>query len=278
MPASWTAATTSSAASSGIRLTSGFLLAEGTSAPPLERRRHRIRAHAEDLQPGVVLVVGRDEDPGSIRPVGAVQHFADRLLVLLPLPAVAPVVRTDLVVLEAVGLARLEPLELRLPIDVQEELGHLHAVRGERPLEGVDLVVGALPLGFPRQPLHPLHQHPAVPASVEDRDLAAGGQPVPEPPEVVVPAALLVRWSDGPHLVPARIQLGGEPLDAPALPCGVPALEDEDGPMAALEHLDLKSEHLPLAPLQLHLVVLVSLHPDRKVQLVERKSPGWVHL
>ena len=84
--------------------------------------------------------------------------------------------------------------------------------------------------------------------------------------------ALLVRRADGPHLVAARVELGGEPLDAAALSGRVPALEDEDGAVAALEHADLQSEDLALPPLQLLLVGLVAPHPDGEVHLVERRG------
>ena len=58
--------------------------------------------------------------------------------------------------------------------------------------------------------------------------------------------ALLVGRADGPHLVAARVQSRGEPLDAAALPRRVPALEDEDRALASLEHADLKPEDLML--------------------------------
>src|SRR5262249_42871707 len=108
--------------------------------------------------------------------VGAVEHVADRVLVVLPPFAVAPVVGADLVALEPVGLAVLEALELSLPVDVEEELRHPDAIGRQRPFEGVDLVVSALPLRLPLPP--PPRPPPPPPPPPAGR----GGGRRPRPP------------------------------------------------------------------------------------------------
>ena len=77
----------------------------------------------------------------------------------------------------------LQPLVLRLLGDVEEELDDGRAVVALLRLELVDLVIGAAPFGLGGEALDPLDQDAAVPAAVEDRDLAGAGQPLPEAPE-----------------------------------------------------------------------------------------------
>src|SRR3546814_9615667 len=78
--------------------------------------------------------------------------------------------------------------------------------------------------------LHRFHQNPAVPAPVEDVDVASGGQPGPEPPEIVAVLFLGWRRAGRPDLEIARVHLGGGAADDSALARRVPALQHHDRP------------------------------------------------
>src|SRR3954449_4215040 len=67
---------------------------------------------AQDLDPGPALVLGLDQGPGRVGRAGPVDHVVDRVLVLVPLLAVAPVLGRDLEPLELDLLALLEAAEL----------------------------------------------------------------------------------------------------------------------------------------------------------------------
>lgn len=91
-----------------------------------------------------------------------------------------------------------------------------------------DIYYGTTFGGLPRETLDTLDQHAAVPAAVEDRDLASGRQARPEPPQIMARLFLLGRRGDRMDGEPARIPVGREPLDDSALSRRVPAFEDED--------------------------------------------------
>jgi hypothetical protein len=111
---------------------------------------------------------------------------------------------------------------------VEEELHDQGAAGRKLRFELVDLVIGALPLGLGAEALDPLDKDAAVPAAVEDRDLAGAGQSFPEAPEIVMGLFLRAWCGDRPDLEAARIDLGGDALDRPALPRRVPALAKDD--------------------------------------------------
>src|SRR6202044_2685497 len=80
-----------------------------------------VAERAEDLDPRVVLVLGRDERPGGDLRARAVDHVADGALVGVPFLAVAPVLLGDLEALERRPLALLEAAELLLLAHLQPE-------------------------------------------------------------------------------------------------------------------------------------------------------------
>ena len=115
----------------------------------------------------------------------------------------------------------------------------------EASLEIVDLVVGAHPLLAGRESLDPLHQDAPVPGAVENRHPALARQHGPEAPEELVALLVVRRRLELDHAHMARVELGDEALDRPALPAGVPALEDDAdrGPYPPLA--DLPAERQP---------------------------------
>jgi hypothetical protein len=157
---------------------------------------------------------------------------------------------------------------------VHPELDQDRALGGEGGLEVDDLLVRPLPRLLGGEPLDPLDQHPAVPGAVQHGHATPAGQHRPEPPQEVVP--LLVVGGGGelgdPH-VPG-VQLADEALDRPALPGGVPALEQHAQRRTELPPADLSAEQQAqvdqslLGLLELLLGLLLR-QADREVDVVE---------
>src|SRR3546814_10948633 len=113
---------------------------------------------------------------------------------------------------------------------MEEGLHYVGAVFHLLAFELFDLVSGAAPLRLARQAFDPLDEDAAVPAAVEDGDLAGARQFLPEAPEEMAGLLLFGRRADRPDAVAARVPFGGEALDRPALPRCVPAPDGADGP------------------------------------------------
>ena len=73
-------------------------------------------------------------------------------------------------------------------------------------LEVIDLGVRPQPVVFLAKPLHPFHQHPAIPGAVKNSQPAAPGHVAPKPPQVRLRRLLVCRCRHGNHLVLPRIQ------------------------------------------------------------------------
>src|SRR5829696_3999698 len=199
------------------------------------------------------LGVARDEVPWRALDVGARQHVVDRADILGPAAAVAPVLVGDLPHLQRVLLASAEAPQLLRLGDVQEELDEDHPVGGEHALEVLDLVVRAAPLLLGRVALYALDEHAAVPGAVEDRQAAPARQRRPEPPQVVVALLVVRRRAVGGDPEVARVEVGDQAADRPALARGVPPLED---------HAQRRAE----AP-------VARLAPELQAQLLEAELP-----
>src|SRR5512143_3472686 len=110
------------------------------------------------------------------------QHVLDRLGVLAPLGAVAPVLLGQLVGAVGIDLAGLEAAELLVLRDLEPELADDHAEGMLVGFELVDLAVGAAPLALVAEVLDALDQDAAIVAAVEDADVAGARQVAPEAP------------------------------------------------------------------------------------------------
>jgi len=178
--------------------------------------------------------------------IGPVQHVLHGRLVLPSLVAVPPVLRGQLPGLQRIALPRLEPPELLPGRQVQPELDHDHALVGQRPLEVDDLPVGAPPLLFGGESLHPLDQDAAVPGPVEHRHAAPAGQHRPEPPQEVVAFLVIGRRAElGDPDVP-RVERLDQPFDRTTLAGRVPPLEDHANRRSELRFVpDLAAQHQP---------------------------------
>jgi len=78
--------------------------------------------------------------------------------------------------LERVAIALAEPRQLLCRADRHPELRDDDAVLRKLPLELVDFIVGALPVGPLRESPDPLHQHTPVPGAIENRVVTARRQ------------------------------------------------------------------------------------------------------
>src|SRR6185503_18155425 len=76
--------------------------------------------------------------------------------------------------------------------------------------------------------LDPLDQHPPVPGSIEDRELAPPREVTPETPEVRLSALLLGGRGDRVDVILAGVERARHPADGAALSGRVRALEDRD--------------------------------------------------
>ena len=124
----------------------------------------------EHLEPCEVLVIAFNERPRRDLRARALNHVVDGDGVVLPTLAIAPVFVGDLppFVLDAPAVP--EPAELLVLGDVDPELDEQDAVRDQLLFEVPDLTVAATVLVTGRESFDALHEDPAVPAAIEDRD------------------------------------------------------------------------------------------------------------
>ena len=73
----------------------------------------------DDVDPGMILVVGPDHDPGGQGRMRPGEHLVSGGRIVLPVLLGGHVDGTDLPLLERVLLAALEPFLLLLPVDVE---------------------------------------------------------------------------------------------------------------------------------------------------------------
>ena len=150
--------------------------------------------------------------------------------------------------LVGVGLTFLEALQLLLLGNMEVKLDDNRPIIDERPLHLVDFGIGTLPFRIRGKSLDPFHQHPAVPGSVKDGDFTVRGKSVPESPEIVMAIFLRGGLLGRINADQTRIEELQRPLDRPALPGGIRALDhDDDRTLALLEtELEIKKPQLEL--------------------------------
>ena len=107
-------------------------------------------------------------------------------LVVVPELALVEVAELELPALLRIVVALLEALALLVAIDRQEELDDGRAALGQRPLEGVDLVVALRPDPSRSEAVDADDEHVLVVRAVEDPDLALARRPLVDAPQEVV--------------------------------------------------------------------------------------------
>ena len=142
----------------------------------MQGMRQPVSQRAQHLQPRVILVVAFDQGPGRVPGACGGDHVVHRLLVRLPLLAIAPVLVGQLPALVRQTLALLEAPQLFVLGDVHPVLHQDDAMGHQLRFEVVDLGVGPLPLGVGGEAFDALHQDAAVPRAVEDREPPGPGQ------------------------------------------------------------------------------------------------------
>jgi ech hydrogenase subunit F len=146
------------------------------------------RDRLDGLNPGSPFIISPDHGPRRDLRIGPGQHLIDCNLVLSPFFPVPPVVLRDLIhCLSGSFLRWLKRLSCSsLLISSQNfnipSAGRINKIR----LHIVDLPTGPLPLVFCAVTLHPFHQNTAIPAPVEDRNVARFWEIIDKPPEIMV--------------------------------------------------------------------------------------------
>src|SRR3954471_5195468 len=240
------------------------------------------------------LLVGGDDVPRRPRRRGRGQGGvvgADVVVPALPLVDVAGVERP-------LALGRVEPRE-EAPLllgarDVQEELDDRRAVAVEVALEGVDVLVAALPEPGRRravgQPLlgQPLRVHPErddllVVRAVEDADPPALRRRLGDAPQKRVVELLRGRLLEADDLDALRVDARHDVADGAVLSGGVHRLEDDEqraavaGPQQLLglgELRDVVGEHLPRLGFELDLGEVLVVGAAEPAGVARRQRGG----
>ncbi len=151
----------------------------------------------------------------------------------------------------------LKRFDLLFGSDVQENLSDARAVVGQHALELVDLAISPPPLRFRGEPFDALHQHAAVPGSVENDDLPMVRKHSPEALKVLL---LLLAWrrrGDGMHLEASRIERPAKPPHDAAFSRRVPAFENDNGVLLRAKIRLLNGLQRRLKLLQPNLIIRV---------------------
>src|SRR6187200_1169522 len=120
--------------------------------------------------------------PGSVLLVRQRQHIAHGDLVSAAFSPVPPVLGIQLVPLVGCGLTLAEAPQLLVVRHMQPVLQDDDAVVSQLLLETVQLPERAHPFILATETLQALHQHPAIPGPVKDRDPAVAWDLAPEAP------------------------------------------------------------------------------------------------
>src|SRR5271166_2609903 len=133
---------------------------------------------------------------------------------------------------------------------MQPELGQDHAKITQLSLERIDFLEGPFPGGFGGKSFDALHQHPAIPGTVENGDLSTFRQAPPETIQVVPGLVFAVGRADRVDDIAPRIQLFRDAFDGATFAGRIPAFEKDDyrpllfvNLIAKLAQLNLSAGH-----------------------------------
>src|SRR5208283_3174205 len=88
------------------------------------------------------------------------------------------------------------------------------------------------------------HENTAIPAPVEDRNVAGFWEIINKPPEIMVTQFRRVGGVYRDHIIPPGVHVPGNPCNITSLSCGVPALIQDYQRDLTLEKKCLCPEHL----------------------------------
>ncbi len=157
-----------------------------------------------------------------------VMASSNAVAVVVPLGPVVEVADAELPALGGVFEPVAEALGLLVLGDVEEDLDHPGADRGQVGFELVDELVAGPPDLLRGQLLHPDDEDVLVVGAVEDHHVALGRRAPVDPPQEVVGQLVLRGHAERHHLGAGRVQPGEEVLDGAVLAARVDGLEDDE--------------------------------------------------
>src|SRR5690606_4408949 len=200
------------------------------------------------------LAVGEDHRPGSVDGVGAGEHVLPRHAVVVPALDGRVIQRTELPLLQRIGLAGLDAPALLLTVDREPELEQIHAALDQRALQLGRLADELAVLLRGAEAHHALDPGTVVPGAVEEDDLATGRQLADVALEIPLRALGLGRLLQGDHARAAGVEVLAEALDRPALAGRVAPFEEDRQALLLILHPVLQLQQLDLQGLERALV------------------------
>ncbi len=163
--------------------------------------------------------------------------------------------------------------------DVQEELDDGHAATGQQALEGVDVVVAALPHRARHQLFDADDQHVLVVRAVEEADHAQRRRMLVNAPQEVVVEFFGGRHFEGSYLDALRVDAAHDVANGAVLAAGVHRLQDDQQGVLVLgvEHFLKLAQARPVA-LQVFEGVLFGPVFSRVIGIIIRQADGLARL
>ena len=138
--------------------------------------RDHVQQVRDRVEPGALLVVGADDDPGREAGVGRLEHPIAGARVVVPFLPRRQVHVTELPLPHRVRDPGQEPLFLLLVAHLEPELDQGDAAIDDVALELRAALQEPLVLLLRAEPHHRLDPGPVVPAAIEEHDLAGAGE------------------------------------------------------------------------------------------------------
>ncbi len=186
----------------------------------------------------------------------------------IPFSSVSPILLTDLPMLVGIRRSPFKTAQLLGLCDVHEKLHQDRSSVHQCSLKIQNFTIPPLPLLLLRKTFHPLHQHPPIPASVEDRRLPRRRNLIPKSPQIMM-RLFLLRWLyHRPHSHQSWIQSFRQPFDYAPFSRRIGPLENQDQTLRAVLQQPLRMQQLELKPPQLLPIFRLLLNLFVQIQMV----------
>lgn len=230
-----------------IRLGQVFILVRAVDAG------HEV---ADDIEPGLLLVIGPHDVPGQVFAMGPSKHFVARVAVIVPAPQRALVNGADLPLLERINPPICQSFLLFGFRYVEIILEKLRSGATEHALEWQNGAHELLVFCIRAEPHHLFDAGPVVPAAVHDDHFFAGrqaGDIALKVPAVVVAVGGFAESND-PGV--ARAEMRGKALDHAVLSRSIPAFEQDQDAEIVFDQVSLQFYQFDLKAVEGLLVAL----------------------